>query len=337
MGNQASSPSSDPQPRRPSSSPSLEDPFRRLQRNFSSEPYEGQAALRNKRLSAIGAQLLAQSMCPLRSFLDSVEGSAQCADCFEGDAPQWIVMDFGCVVCSDCAGAHRGLHGGVRSVALDEWTEDQVKVVRALGGNASINAELEFHVPDTVSKPVKECVTGQDRARYIQAKYMDRKFVKQAGLMPAPPRNRRTELEKMLVRRSFSAAKETLVGVLDLVIEQVENLPKYAFQSRHIMGGFRLLAQLGRYSGETPSSISGRKWSGSKIQLSWDGESSIEFALVTSKSMKKPIARAVLPLKEILTEKGNQEFSCELTLPFGPEEYEISTIGVRVHFMDLRS
>jgi hypothetical protein len=84
--------------------------------------------------------------------LTKTEGNDVCADCGEKSKrvlptfepasinlpciffadPQWASVKFGVFICISCAGIHRSLTGlsasKVRSIRLDSWTPDMVKV-----------------------------------------------------------------------------------------------------------------------------------------------------------------------------------------------------------------
>jgi hypothetical protein len=67
-----------------------------------------------------------------------------CIDCGNAN-PDWVSIGFGIICCLKCAGTHRsfGTHVTlVRSITMDDWSEDQLKYVM-LGGNSPFKAYIE--------------------------------------------------------------------------------------------------------------------------------------------------------------------------------------------------
>ena len=75
-------------------------------------------------------------------------GNGKCADCRIKD-PKWASWSLGVVLCIDCSGRHRGLGSHiskVRSIELDDWSDEQVAAMEAVG-NARSNAFFEAEMP----------------------------------------------------------------------------------------------------------------------------------------------------------------------------------------------
>uniref|UniRef100_A0A8D0A1Z3 Arf-GAP with coiled-coil, ANK repeat and PH domain-containing protein n=1 Tax=Sander lucioperca TaxID=283035 RepID=A0A8D0A1Z3_SANLU len=78
---------------------------------------------------------------PRLSVLDVAlrgSGNQRCCDCGE-EEPRWASINLGVTVCIECSGIHRslGVHlSKVRSLTLDSWEAEQLKLLCVLGNNA---------------------------------------------------------------------------------------------------------------------------------------------------------------------------------------------------------
>uniref|UniRef100_A0A2K6T4B0 Arf-GAP with coiled-coil, ANK repeat and PH domain-containing protein n=1 Tax=Saimiri boliviensis boliviensis TaxID=39432 RepID=A0A2K6T4B0_SAIBB len=110
--------------------------------------------------------------------VQSVDGNAQCCDCRE-PAPEWASINLGVTLCIECSGIHRslGVHfSKVRSLTLDSWEPELVKLMCELG-NVVINQIYEARVEAmAVKKPGPSC-SRQEKEAWIQAKYVEKKFL----------------------------------------------------------------------------------------------------------------------------------------------------------------
>ncbi|KAK7804758.1 hypothetical protein U0070_023024 [Myodes glareolus] len=110
--------------------------------------------------------------------VQSVEGNAQCCDCRE-PAPEWASINLGVTLCIQCSGIHRslGVHfSKVRSLTLDSWEPELVKLMCELG-NVIINQIYEARVEAmAVKKPGPSC-SRQEKEAWIHAKYVEKKFL----------------------------------------------------------------------------------------------------------------------------------------------------------------
>jgi len=76
--------------------------------------------------------------------LRDLPGNDCCADC-KCPTAEWASINFGAMLCIECAGLHRalGVHCSfVRSVTMDSWTPAQLRAMRA-GGNAALRRAFE--------------------------------------------------------------------------------------------------------------------------------------------------------------------------------------------------
>lgn len=108
----------------------------------------------------------------------AVTGNDKCADCGSSD-PTWASTNWGVVLCIECSGIHRslGVHvSKVRSLTLDAWEPEQIKLMTELG-NELVNGILEAKV-DAMStkKPTLQSSRGE-REAWIKGKYSQHKFV----------------------------------------------------------------------------------------------------------------------------------------------------------------
>ncbi|XP_077467250.1 arf-GAP with coiled-coil, ANK repeat and PH domain-containing protein 2 isoform X2 [Stigmatopora argus] len=104
-------------------------------------------------------------------------GNRRCCDCGE-EEPRWAAVNLGVTVCIQCSGIHRslGVHvSKVRSLTLDSWESEQLKLLCVLGNDA-INNIYEAECSQRV-KPTKESSRAEKEA-WIRDKYVDKTFVR---------------------------------------------------------------------------------------------------------------------------------------------------------------
>uniref|UniRef100_A0A671X1M2 ArfGAP with GTPase domain, ankyrin repeat and PH domain 1 n=1 Tax=Sparus aurata TaxID=8175 RepID=A0A671X1M2_SPAAU len=106
----------------------------------------------------------------------SIRGNGRCADC-ETQNPDWASLNLGALICIECSGIHRnlGTHlSRVRSLDLDEWPLELIRVMTAIGNelaNSVWEANTQGHL-----KPGPDA-SREERERWIRAKYEQRLFV----------------------------------------------------------------------------------------------------------------------------------------------------------------
>ncbi|NXF12766.1 SMAP2 protein, partial [Smithornis capensis] len=77
-----------------------------------------------------------------------------CADC-QAKGPRWASWNLGVFICIRCAGIHRnlGVHiSRVKSVNLDQWTQEQIQCVQEMG-NGKANRLYEAFLPENFRRP----------------------------------------------------------------------------------------------------------------------------------------------------------------------------------------
>ncbi|KAI4873693.1 hypothetical protein NFI96_017522 [Prochilodus magdalenae] len=105
-------------------------------------------------------------------------GNRRCCDCGEAE-PRWASVNLGITVCIECSGIHRslGVHlSKVRSLTLDSWDPEQLKLLCVLG-NDVINNIYECSPSDGLEKPDPQSAR-QVKEVWIRRKYVERSFVK---------------------------------------------------------------------------------------------------------------------------------------------------------------
>jgi len=112
-----------------------------------------------------------------RQILD-IPGNMVCCDCGAPE-PQWASINFGVTLCIECGGIHRslGVHiSKVRSITLDAWEPEILKVMAELG-NSIVNKILEGDIGErAVTKPNANS-DRSTRELWINAKYKEKAFV----------------------------------------------------------------------------------------------------------------------------------------------------------------
>ncbi|KAM6996009.1 stromal membrane-associated protein 2 isoform 4-T4 [Passerculus sandwichensis] len=91
--------------------------------------------------------------------------------------PRWASWNIGVFICIRCAGIHRnlGVHiSRVKSVNLDQWTQEQIQCVQEMG-NGKANRLYEAYLPENFRRPqTDQAVESFIRDKYEKKKYMDR-------------------------------------------------------------------------------------------------------------------------------------------------------------------
>ncbi|KAK2869326.1 hypothetical protein Q7C36_001197 [Tachysurus vachellii] len=109
----------------------------------------------------------------------AIAGNSTCCDCNQPD-PKWASINLGITLCIQCSGIHRslGVHfSKVRSLTLDTWDPELLKLMRELG-NGVINHIYEARREELGARKPQPGDSRQDVESYIRAKYVDRRFIR---------------------------------------------------------------------------------------------------------------------------------------------------------------
>lgn len=139
------------------------------------------ASLQSCESSKNKSRLPSQTEAMALQSIRNIRGNGRCADC-DAPNPDWASLNLGALICIECSGIHRnlGTHlSRVRSLDLDEWPLELLKVLTSIG-NELVNAVWEGSTQGR-SKPGPDA-SREERERWIRAKYEQRLF-----LAPLPP------------------------------------------------------------------------------------------------------------------------------------------------------
>ncbi|XP_038677881.1 arf-GAP with coiled-coil, ANK repeat and PH domain-containing protein 3b isoform X1 [Scyliorhinus canicula] len=142
--------------------------------------------------------------------VQGIAGNDQCCDCGQAD-PRWASINLGITLCIECSGIHRSLGvqcSKVRSLTLDSWEPELLKLMCELGNN-TINHIYEGRCGEHGLKKPQPASTRQQKEAWIKAKYVEKKFLKKlpnAGALTDTERKpRRWSVKKC--RRHNSSTK----------------------------------------------------------------------------------------------------------------------------------
>lgn len=134
------------------------------------------ASLQNCETSKNKSRLPSQTEAMALQSIRNLRGNSRCADC-EAHNPDWASLNLGALICIECSGIHRnlGTHlSRVRSLDLDEWPLELIKVLSSIG-NELANSVWEGNAQGRV-KPGPDA-TREERERWVRAKYEQRLFL----------------------------------------------------------------------------------------------------------------------------------------------------------------
>uniref|UniRef100_A0A3B3ZK74 Arf-GAP with coiled-coil, ANK repeat and PH domain-containing protein n=1 Tax=Periophthalmus magnuspinnatus TaxID=409849 RepID=A0A3B3ZK74_9GOBI len=138
------------------------------------------------------------SSCKALQEVQAIPGNRQCCDCGEA-GPEWASINLGITLCIVCSGIHRslGVHfSKVRSLTLDSWEPELIKLMCELG-NSVINRIYEARIDEiTIKKPQSSSPRG-DKESWIKSKYVEKKFIHKL-----PETGRNAPLRRSSARRN---------------------------------------------------------------------------------------------------------------------------------------
>uniref|UniRef100_A0A8K9UFS2 Arf-GAP with GTPase, ANK repeat and PH domain-containing protein 1 n=1 Tax=Oncorhynchus mykiss TaxID=8022 RepID=A0A8K9UFS2_ONCMY len=135
------------------------------------------ASLQSCESSKAKSRLTSQSEAMALQNVRSLRGNSRCVDC-EAQNPDWASLNLGALICIECSGIHRnlGTHlSRVRSLDLDEWPLELLKVMTSIG-NELANDVWEGNAQGRL-KPSVYLSLREERERWIRAKYEQRLFL----------------------------------------------------------------------------------------------------------------------------------------------------------------
>lgn len=100
-----------------------------------------------------------------------------CADC-RAPNPEWCCINLGILICIDCSGIHRSLgveNSIVRSVKLDFWDNDLLKVLDQLGNDRSRS------IFEEECKKLPNLDSQSFRQTWIEEKYIKKQYLRRTA------------------------------------------------------------------------------------------------------------------------------------------------------------
>uniref|UniRef100_A0A8C9SK24 Arf-GAP with coiled-coil, ANK repeat and PH domain-containing protein n=1 Tax=Scleropages formosus TaxID=113540 RepID=A0A8C9SK24_SCLFO len=129
--------------------------------------------------------------------VQKITGNNQCCDCGEL-GPDWASINLGITLCIVCSGIHRslGVHfSKVRSLTLDSWEPELIRLMCELG-NTAINRIYEARIDEMTIKKPNPSSPRQEKESWIRSKYVEKKFIQKL-----PETGRSVPLRRSSARR----------------------------------------------------------------------------------------------------------------------------------------
>ncbi|XP_069042764.1 arf-GAP with coiled-coil, ANK repeat and PH domain-containing protein 1 isoform X3 [Lepisosteus oculatus] len=164
--------------------------------------------------------------------VQKIPGNGQCCDCGEPN-PDWASINLGITLCITCSGIHRslGVHfSKVRSLTLDSWEPELMKLMCELG-NTAINRIYEARIDEITLKKPHPSSPRQEKESWIRSKYVEKKFIQKLPETGRPlrrssaRRNRGNTLERTTARPPLKPKpnRATLPRLTGLTLSDVSN------------------------------------------------------------------------------------------------------------------
>ncbi|XP_060929796.1 BAR_ACAPs and ArfGap_ACAP domain-containing protein [Limanda limanda] len=106
-------------------------------------------------------------------------GNRRCCDCGQ-EEPRWASINLGVTMCIECSGIHRslGVHlSKVRSLTLDSWEAEQLKLLCVLG-NDVMNQIYESRCSEEGRVKPSAGSSRAEKETWIKEKYVEKRFVR---------------------------------------------------------------------------------------------------------------------------------------------------------------
>ena len=114
------------------------------------------------------------------------EKNSNCFDC-DNKPAHWASISNGIFLCLDCSGEHRGfgMHVScIRSVTMDQWTQEQVNIMK-VGGNERLKEFLiTYNMPEDLEKKKIYC----SKLMHYYRKQLKAESMGQIFMEPLPPK-----------------------------------------------------------------------------------------------------------------------------------------------------
>uniref|UniRef100_A0A2I3GMY2 ArfGAP with GTPase domain, ankyrin repeat and PH domain 1 n=1 Tax=Nomascus leucogenys TaxID=61853 RepID=A0A2I3GMY2_NOMLE len=134
------------------------------------------ASLQSCESSKSKFRLTSQSEAMALQSIQNMRGNSHCVDC-ETLNPKWASLNLGVLMCIECSGIHRSLGtrlSRVRSLDLDDWPVELMKVMSSIGNDLA-NSIWEGSSQGQTKPSVES--SREEKERWIHSKYEKKLFL----------------------------------------------------------------------------------------------------------------------------------------------------------------